>query len=192
MICQTQVDNMDSNSLTYPITVNQHTKSVFLQYLYENPNSRRVSQAENENLIRWLTDPDARPSSQKEFSRRHYVQKTFIWDEESHRLLEIAKNGGNQNREVVTEDRIAGIVEMVHERNGHAGWDATWKDVSSSYYGILRADVIFLLKMCDFCAGDPRKRPKGLSVMLNAHELDNTHMFGNLLFDTSVSDDLPN
>ncbi|CAI6334664.1 unnamed protein product [Periconia digitata] len=58
-------------------------------------------------------------------------------------------------------DAIAGIVEIVHNNNGHAGWDTTWKKISSSYYGILRADVIFLLKKCHICANDARKRPKG-------------------------------
>lgn len=60
----------------------------------------------------------------------------------------------------MTEDMIAEVVESAHERNGHLGWDATWRDISASYYGIMRADVIFLLKQCQICAHDPSKRPQ--------------------------------
>ncbi len=70
---------------------------------------------------------------------------------------------------------IADVVELVHKENGHAGWDATWKDVSSSYYGILRSDVIFLLKRCQICAENPRKRPKGsTATMPNSRLVDHS------------------
>jgi hypothetical protein len=74
--------------------------------------------------------------------------------------MALAKSDTHKHREVVTEDRILGVVEDVHESIGHAGWDATWKAVSTSYYGIPRDDVIFLLKRCSVCALNPRKRPK--------------------------------
>ena len=47
---------------------------------------------------------------------------------------------------MVTEDAIVDVVELVHESNKYGGWDAIWKDISSLYYGILRLDVIRLLK----------------------------------------------
>ncbi|KAH6694339.1 hypothetical protein BKA61DRAFT_711875 [Leptodontidium sp. MPI-SDFR-AT-0119] len=139
------------------------TRVAFSQYLSENPNNRRVSQNDKEMLIEWLTNPDRRPQSQEEFSRRNYVRKTFIWDEKSQILLAVAKKDGDKSRKVITTDMIADIVETVHKDNNHAGWDATWKDVSTSYYGILRADVIFLLKQCQnqHCSQNPSKRPKG-------------------------------
>lgn len=65
-----------------------------------------------------------------------------------------------KDRDVITEEDIVDAVEFVHLKNGRAGWDATLKGISSSYYSILRADVIFLLKQCPVCAEDPRKRPK--------------------------------
>lgn len=136
------------------------TKTAFLQYLYDNPNSRRVTQTGKDELIKLLTDLNPPPSSQKEFSRRNYVRKTFRWDENRRVLLAVAKKGEEQEREVITEDAIMDTVEKVHNGIGHAGWDASWKRISASYYGILRADVIFLLKLCRICATDPRKRPK--------------------------------
>lgn len=154
---------MASTLKDHSTTFSQDTKDTFLQYLYENPNKRRVSQAEKNNLIQWLTNPDRRPSSQQEFSRRNYARKTFSWDINTQSLLTIPVKGG-KGRMVVTDDTIAYVVELVHNNNGHAGWDATWKDISTSYYGILRADVIFLLKQCQVCADNPRKRPKGLTT----------------------------
>ena len=146
------------------VTFTAGTKSAFLQHVHENPNIRRVSQTEKESIIEWLKNPDKRPLSQKEFSRRNYVWKTFAWDVKTQSLLAIAKKDGKMARAVVTAELIANVVESVHEGNGHAGWDATWEDVSAKYYGIPRSDVIQLLKQCQTCASNPSKRPKGSTV----------------------------
>lgn len=53
------------------------------------------------------------------------------------------------------------LVDSVHQQNSHAGWDATWATLSSSYYGVLRSDLIYLLRRCQICAENPSKRPKG-------------------------------
>ena len=142
-------------------TISQRARAAFPRYLQENPSNHRISQAERANLIDWLTNPHRRPSSQPEFSRRNYARKTFLYDEENDNLFAVAKKDEEKNRRVVTEDVIVDVVETVHQDNGHAGWDATWKDVNKSYHGILRSDVIFLLKQCGICAANPRKRPKG-------------------------------
>jgi hypothetical protein len=143
-----------------PFTSSPDTRAAFSTYLETHPNNRRVTRVEREDLIGWLTNHHAPPSSQKEFSRRNYVRKTFVWDEDGQVLAAVSKDG-RENRTVITEDNIIEAVELVHNSNGHAGWDATWRDVSRSYYGIMRADVIFLLKRCEVCAANPRKRPKG-------------------------------
>lgn len=138
----------------------RETRDAFLRYLKDHPNSRRVSQSEQSNIRAWLTNPERRPASQQDFSRRHYIQKTFAWDTDRQVLVAVAK-GGKENRDVVIEENIVDTVKLVHTNNGHSGWDAIWKGISTSYHGILRADVIFLLKQCQVCAGNPRKRPKG-------------------------------
>ncbi|KAK4450246.1 hypothetical protein QBC34DRAFT_403135 [Podospora aff. communis PSN243] len=143
-----------------PFTSSPATRAAFLTYLETHPNNRRITRGERDELIGWLTNHHAPPSSQKEFSRRNYVRKTFVWDVDGQVLAAVSKDGRG-NRPVITEDNIIEVVELVHTSNGHAGWDATWRDVSRSYYGIMRADVIFLLKRCEVCVADPRKRPKG-------------------------------
>jgi len=149
----------NSNSIFGP-----SIRSAFLDHLRESPSNRRVSPTDRETILEWLTNPSKRPVSQEEFSRRHYVRKTFCWDENAQRLLAISKVGEDKIRLVVTEDIIVDIVESVHEMAGHPGWDFTWKEISTSYYGILRTDVIFLLKRCPLCAKDPSKRPKGTNA----------------------------
>lgn len=131
------------------------------------PSARRVSESEKWNIIKWLSDAGRRPSTQEEFSRRNYVKKNFVLDESGSVLLAVDKDDALNRRTVVTTDEIAGIVEITHKLNGHAGWDATWNDVRRFYYGILRSDVIFLLKACPICARDPKKRPKGLTSTLS-------------------------
>lgn len=142
------------------VTFTSSTRAEFLRHLEKNPNRRRISQPDKQNLIDWLRDSHAPPSSQQEFSRRNYVKKNFTWDESGQTLLAVAKKNKLKGRKVVTEDNIFTVVERVHTNNNHAGWDATWRDISDAYYGILRADVIFLLKRCVVCAQNPRKRPK--------------------------------
>lgn len=164
---------MTSTSLNDLVILTSSTKSAFLQYLRDNSNNRRVSQIDKEILIDWLTNPHKRPSSQKEFSRRNYVWKTFAWDEKTRNLVAAAKTNEVKNRMVITDDMIPDVVEIVHKGNGHAGWDATWKEVSTSYYGILRSDVIFLLKQCQICVSNPSKRPKGFATtMLSSQPVD--------------------
>ena len=70
--------------------------------------------------------------------------------------MAITKKDGEKDWKVITEDNILDVVELVHTSIGHAGWDAIWKEISNLYNGILRADVIFLLKRCSICVRDLR------------------------------------
>lgn len=152
-----------SNNL---VTFTPSTKAAFLQHLREKSTNRHMTQTDKDIIIEWLTNPHKRPSSQKEFSRRNYILKTFAWDEKTQSLFAAAKTDAAKDRIVVTENTIADVVEFVHENNKHGGWDATWRDISSSYYGILRSDVIYLLKQCQTCALNPSKRPKGSAATI--------------------------
>ncbi|KAI3328111.1 hypothetical protein HD806DRAFT_350487 [Xylariaceae sp. AK1471] len=136
------------------------TQASFGQYLEDHPNNRRVTSSEKGNILSWLKDFSRHPSSQKEFNRRNYVQKTFSWDGNTHNLIAVARSSKEKDRIVVTEDMILPIVELVHMENDHAGWDATWKILSNTYYGILRSDMIYILKRCEKCSRNPTRRPK--------------------------------
>lgn len=168
-------------------TFSPATRASFLQYLHDNPNNRRISEAERLNLIGWLTNPSAPSASQTESSRRNYVRKSFTWDKHSQTLISLGKKEGDKNRVVVTEDLILDVVERVHIDHGHPGWDTTWRAVHDSYYGILRADVIFLLKQCEICAQNPRKRPKGSTDLVPKSELAN-HDTSALMSTLSIED----
>jgi hypothetical protein len=98
-----------------------NTRTAFLDYIRDNPNNRRVSKTDEKIIIEWLTNPSKRPSSQKEFSRRNYVQKTFAWDENTQSLLAVGKNSEDKGRIVVTHDLIVDVVESTHVQNGHLG-----------------------------------------------------------------------
>ena len=137
-----------------------NTRTEFQQHIIENPSNRRVSPSERDQFVQWLTVDVTRPSSQKEFSRRNYVQRSFTWDNTTGDIRTSTGSDDERNRLLVTDDCIVDVVESVHINNQHAGWDATWNDIRQTYYGILRADVIFLLRRCMVCAEDPRKRPK--------------------------------
>jgi hypothetical protein len=144
---------------TFPPSV----ESDFVKHLRKTPSDRRMTVAEWRLIVQWLTET-SKPTTQKEHSRLHYVRKHFVWDQGHQNLFAVGKSNRDQLRLVVTEDEILTIVEEKHEHNEHAGWDATWNDVSSEYYGILRSDVIFLLRRCSVCAQNPLKRPKGMQL----------------------------
>lgn len=152
--------SMTSDSTQVSLSFSPSTRTAFIRYLSENPNNRRISQVERDNIVEWLTNPLQRPSTQKEFSRRNYVRRTFEWNEDEQVLLAVGKTSQHKSRVVVTEDRIVDLVDSVHQQNSHAGWDATWATLSSSYYGVLRSDLIYLLRRCQICADNPSKRPK--------------------------------
>ncbi|MCJ1449497.1 MAG: hypothetical protein MMC23_010017 [Stictis urceolatum] len=149
-------------------TFTSEARSDFVEYLRQNPNKRRISKAEMENIIDWLTDPERQPISQQEYSRRNYVRRVFSYDENKRSIYAVDKNKEARKRLVITEDKIAEAVDLAHQNNAHGGWDATWRDISSSCYGILRSDVIFLLKRCQTCAQIPYKRPKNFLATSNA------------------------
>lgn len=151
---------MASDLLDQCVAFSPSTRMAFLQNLRDKPNNCRVSPPDKEILVNLLTNLSYRPTSQQEFSRRNYVRKTFKWNDEVQGLFATAKTDKEKDRLVIADDMIADVVESVHDRNSHGGWDATWRDVSALFYGILRSDVIFLLKECRVCASDPSKRPK--------------------------------
>ena len=148
----------------------ESTKTSFREHTRTNPSKRRISQSEKNKIISWLTDAHSGPLSQKEFSRRNYVRKQFVWDEQGGVLLANPKSSDGSNRVVVTEDEITEVVAQVHQQCGHGGWDATWEAISSSYYGIIRSDLIYLLKNCRVCLLDPAKRPKNWATILELQE----------------------
>ncbi|PHH65758.1 hypothetical protein CDD81_1485 [Ophiocordyceps australis] len=160
----------------------------FAKYLRDYPNRRRVSEADKSSLIKWLVNTKTSPASQRESSRRHYVRKKFAWNHETKALEALAKGKSEKPRKVVIQAEIVDVIENVHGANGHAGWDATWKDVSGAYYGILRADVIFLLKRCHVCANNPRKRSKGFSLAMQQPETMAVGAPCSLHLDTLVCD----
>jgi len=144
----------------HPFSSSPEIKYDFTQYINETPNKKHISPEDKASLVEWLSNPTAKPMCQKDYSRRNYAQKTYKLDATHGTLWEIAKNGKVMDRMVITEDKILKVVEQVHMVE-HGGWDATWEQVSRQYCGIVRSDVIFLLKRCEFCQSDPRKRAKG-------------------------------
>ena len=103
------------------VIFSSNTRTAFLKYVGENPSNRRVSQADKEIMIEWITNTSKRPLSQQEFSRRNYVQKAFTLNESTQCLLAIGKTNEDKSRLVVTQDMIADVVESAHEENGHLG-----------------------------------------------------------------------
>jgi len=162
---------MEDNS-PYTSFIDPHLRVAHQQFIRDNPSNRRLSQAEKATIINWTTKSEKQNLSQQEFSRRHYARKTFQWDGENQCLWAVPKHANGPRRAVVTESEILDTIEDVHNTINHAGWDATWKEVSRVYYGILRIDVIFLLKQCPACADNPRKKPKNMS---NTSTIDPRH-----------------
>jgi hypothetical protein len=135
-------------------------RAAFEKYACDSPNTRRSTPARKDVWLHWLASSDGRSLNQREHNQRHYVRKTFALDSSNQQISTQPRDDEECARLVVTTDMIVDVIELVHVASGHRGWDATWKDISSSDYGILREDVIFLLRRWHVCLRDPRKRPK--------------------------------
>ncbi|KAL7908324.1 hypothetical protein GGI35DRAFT_58400 [Trichoderma velutinum] len=144
----------------YPFSRMPGIPESFAEYLKKNPNKKRIPAVEKWKMVGWLSDLNIKPTCQKDYSKRHYAQKTYIWDANRQQLLAKARNGKESDRIVVTVEEILRVVEEVHIKD-HAGWDATWRRVSKNYCGIVRQDVIWLITNCGMCKVDPRKKSKG-------------------------------
>ncbi|KAL7954111.1 hypothetical protein V8C34DRAFT_295174 [Trichoderma compactum] len=144
----------------YPFSRMSGIPESFAEYLKNNPNKKRIPAIEKRNLVRWLSDPNAKPTCQKDYSRRNYAHKTYRWDATRQQLLAKARNGKESDRIVITVEEILQTVEAVHIKD-HLGWDATWRRVSRKYCGIVRQDVTWLIVRCGMCKVDPRKKPRG-------------------------------
>lgn len=178
------MDHDATVALSYVPSFTSETHERFRAYLNSNPSTRRIDSSERLDIIAWLRDEDRRPSSQKDQSRRNYVRKTFACNKSDGMLRTQMKGSDQLEKIVVLQDDIIGVVQDIHEEINHAGWDATWSTLSSRYHGILRNDVIFLLRECQVCKHDPRKRQKnptnlfdegaiaGFAVDLNVDEND--------------------
>lgn len=145
----------------HPFLNNEPIRTQFAEHIDATQTKRRITVDSFNWLIELLADPPPRKRSQKDYSRRSYVLKTFEYRETEGILVAKRREGESQDRPVVIVDDIMRVVEEEHLRLGHAGWDATWKGVSSRYCGILRIDVIFLLKRCPACLKNPRKQSRG-------------------------------
>lgn len=88
------------------------------------------------------------------------MRRTFTLDDDGYLISIGPTDAGEKRRLVVKEHEIIHYVDHVHNGILHRGWDATWKEVSERYYGILRADINFLLKRCPRCLTDPIKATK--------------------------------
>ncbi|KAL7921377.1 hypothetical protein ACQKWADRAFT_313962 [Trichoderma austrokoningii] len=176
---------MDQYQNFFPFTREAKVQGEFKEYLREYTNKKHISEERKKNLIRWLDDTLPKPQNQPEYSLRNYTCKTYRWDKETRILWGIGKpeklekptksgrrkggwkgkgeienesqDGQLPDRLVVTKDEILGVVEKIHMANQHGGVDATWNEISSKYCGIVRTDVIFLLKRCYICDLMPRK-----------------------------------
>ena len=49
------------------------------------------------------------------------------------------------------ESPIFDIIQEEHSRIGHGGIHLTWAAIGAGYYGIIRTEIIWLLKRCQIC-----------------------------------------
>lgn len=151
---------MTSDLTQVSISFSPSTRTAFIRHLSENPNNRHISQVERDNIVEWLTNPLQRPSTQKSSADgtafgellNGIITSSFCW---------LWERPISRSRVVVTGDRIVDLVDLIHQQNSLAGWDATWGTLSSSFYGAVRSGLIFLIFLLKRCQISPSKRPKG-------------------------------
>lgn len=74
-------------------------------------------------------------------------------------------------REVIAESEILDAIIATHNSLGHAGQDATAKNVGQCYYGVSHEEVVFLVKLCEICHRKALSKSKGSLVPIISTKL---------------------
>ena len=74
-------------------------------------------------------------------------------------------------RLVIMESSILDIIQEEHCRVGHSGVHGTWAGISKSFYGIIRTEVMWLLKRCQVCIRQAQNRSRGPLVPIVSTKL---------------------
>lgn len=134
-----------------------------------NSNRERVSLAERQQMIDWITETvQQRGLVEKESRRKSWTKTHFFYQK---RKLWRNPDKFQEAREVLAEPEILDAIFATHNSIGHAGQDATAKDVGQSYYGVSREEVIFRIKLCKICHRKTYSKSKGPLVPIISTKL---------------------
>ena len=125
----------------------------FLEYLRSHPNRFRPSDIiERNQWLRYINGEeaiDAKGTKKKDHCRLTYYNDNGV----------LKTKGGD--KEVVCDTEVAVYIQRCHEKISHAGIQATFKEVQSRYYGIVRKEVQRLLSHCRICHKTAASRARG-------------------------------
>ena len=140
---------------------NEATRTAFAAYLEVNEHRYQITDSTYEQYITYLTNALYEPSSRADQAKRAFVKTSFQMDEGGYALQACATERHKQARLVIMQSSIFDIIQEEHCRIGHAGVHPTWAAVSQGYYGIIRTEIIWLLKRCQICIRRARNRSRG-------------------------------
>lgn len=61
----------------------------------------------------------------------------------------------------MAEPEIFNAIVIIHNSIGHAGQNATAKNVSQTYYGVTGEEIVSLIKLCEICHRKAPSKSKG-------------------------------
>ncbi len=111
-------------------------------------------------MIDWVTKTvQQRGLVEKDTKRRSWTKSHFFYQ---NRKLWRNPDKTHEAREVLAKPEILDTIITIHNSIGHAGQDATAKNIGQSYYGMSREEIVLLVKLCEIChrkAHSKFKRP---------------------------------
>jgi len=112
-----------------------------------------------------LVNPEAKPIAQSDDERQHqYNQRgdaRSSYQVIDGQLYRKPSDPQEQPRYVVCEHEVFERIKTVHLQLGHAGKNKTFEILQKRYYGITRAETIWLLKHCRTCLLNRPSNTKG-------------------------------
>ena len=125
----------------------------------EDSSRERLDNKEIQQFIRWLNDEpswesginyDDKKQRKADMKKRSWVKENFYVS--GNILWRKADKKHPEPRKVLAYTELADVIIETHVRLGHAGHNPTCAAVLKDYYGLVRDEIIELLRRCEICS----------------------------------------
>ena len=119
----------------------------------DHKNKYRLSHRQRGLIIYYLRNPQASTASDSDRNTKHRAKKLYYLDRHENlmRKGEVEDGVRMPDRKVVCLGSIYKIVMDLHQEKLHAGRDKLWAELHTTYYGISRPEVMWILDRCEHC-----------------------------------------
>lgn len=119
-----------------------------------------LSLVEYQQMLDWITDAGPQKVlTDKEAKRKSWTKVNFHYQDR--KLWQNPHKHHSEARQVLAKPEILDAIVTIHNSIGHAGQEATAKNVSQTYHFVTCEEIIFVIKLCEICHWKAPGKSKG-------------------------------